>query len=309
MPVLASSPSGHGSVSTTGLRGIEPTDYGTSRPENDPSPPGRSCSAIVVTMIAAIVTAGTTACSGRAILRPYPEPRAEQVVTHLESIRQRVTVLRAETVSDARVGRERAKVTVFILAAWGGKLRFMAMSPAGGMAADLASDGRTYCYLDANANCGECGDATAANVAKLIRIELPPDEVVAMLVGSTPLLDAKNTTLSWDARNGHEILSLSDGQLEQRIVLDGREHRWDVLDSTMRDQGGRTIWRIRHKNFHEVTGADGMIVRLPGRSFFEQEGDSVLIEWKQQEVNIPVGEERFQLSVPSGLQPCSQERQ
>jgi len=43
--------------------------------------------------------------------------------------------------------------------------------------ATLASDGKTYCFMDVNANCGECGPATPNSVASLIRIPLEPDQV------------------------------------------------------------------------------------------------------------------------------------
>src|SRR6266508_3234861 len=91
------------------------------------------------------------ACPGARMVRPYADPGAEAVVAHLTSLRERVHTLRAETLSDARIGDERANVTVWILAAWGGRLRYQAMNPGGAdMAADLASDGTQFCFVDRN---------------------------------------------------------------------------------------------------------------------------------------------------------------
>src|SRR4029078_3789012 len=102
-------------------------------------------------------------------------------------------------------------VTVMMLAAWGGKLRFQALDPNSAMAADLASDGRRYCFLEVHAGCSECGVATPEAVGRLVRIPLEPDQVVAVLLGSTPVLEGE-AKLAWDASNGTEVLTLTSGQ-------------------------------------------------------------------------------------------------
>jgi outer membrane lipoprotein-sorting protein len=246
------------------------------------------------------VVLAAACCGGAQVKRSYPEPPAEEILQHLRGVRDRVKSVRAETVSDARIGKERAKVTVLIMAADGGKLRFMAMQPQGGMAADLASDGTEYCFLDANKGCGDCGPATPENVGRLVRIVMPPDDVVTFLLGSTPVLENAKAKVSWDTHGGHEILELSDGRFKQRIVLDGRDHTWDVLESEMKDAvSGKLVWRVRHKEYHSVGS-----VRVPGKSFFEQPSDDVLIRWKEQEVNVEIEEQKFHLVVPQGLPPC-----
>jgi hypothetical protein len=244
--------------------------------------------------------------SGARIARPYADPGADAVVAHLTGLRERVRTLRAETVSDARVGKERAKLTVYVLAAWGGKLRYMAMNPGGGaMAADLASDGVQFCFIDANHNCGDCGPATPENVGQLIRVRLPPDDVVAMMMGGTPILPDAQARLTWEPDGGKEILELAtaDGRT-QRVVLDGRERRWDVLSSEVRGPDDKLVYRIQHKDYRAVTRADGSVVRLPGKSLFEQGDDSVLIVWKEQELDIELDDGKFHLEVPEGLPIC-----
>lgn len=239
------------------------------------------------------------------IPRPYPAPEGPAVLTWVRDVRQRIGNLRAETKSDVRIGSDRANVTVYILAAWGGRLRFMAMNPSNNMAADLASDGTRFCFLDSNHDCGDCGPATPENVAQLIRIQLEPDDVVATLLGSTPVLENAAAAVSWDSGEAYEIVDLKDDRgFTQRIVLDGRDRRWDVLDSRLRDPQGKTVWRIQHKDFHAVKKPDGTTVRLPGRSMFEQAGDSALILWKKQEADVALDPSKFQIEVPVGLRVC-----
>jgi hypothetical protein len=258
---------------------------------------------LLVTTVAVILLGG---CPAKRIPRPYPDPGADAVIAHLTSLRTRVHTLRAETLSDARIGKERANVTVNILAAWGGKLRYQAMNPGEvSMAADLASDGSDFCFIDANNNCGECGPATAENVGRLIQVVMPPDDVVAMMLGGAPVMAGGTASLSWDESAGHEILTLTrpDGWRET-IVLDGRERRWDVLDAELEDPEGKQVWRIRHKGFHVVDGRDGAKLRLPGRSYFEQPGNDVLIRWKSQELDVELGDDKFRIDLPDGIPAC-----
>jgi hypothetical protein len=261
---------------------------------------------LALAAFAALMVPALAACPTKKIPRPYPDPGAEAVIAHVNGLRERAGTLRAETLSDARIGKERANVTVLILAAWGGKLRYMAMNPGEvNMAADLASDGTEYCFVDANNNCGECGPATPENVGRLIQVVMAPDDVVTMMLGGTPLLTDATAKLEWKAEGGQEILTLerSDGW-RQRVVLDGREKRWDVLDAELEDPEGTKVWRIRHKDFHPVKNGRGETVRLPGKSFFEQPGNSVLIQWKEQELDVPLGDEKFRMEFPTGLGPC-----
>jgi hypothetical protein len=246
------------------------------------------------------------ACPGAHVKRGYPEPGAAEVVAHLTSLKTRVKTLRAETLSDARIGKERANVTVLILAAWGGKLRYMAMNPGNAaMAADLASNGVDFCFVNANENCGACGPATPENVGQLLQVVMQPDDVVAMMLGGTPLIQGGDAALTWDPDGGHEVLTLSRGDgTRQTIVLDGKDRRWDVLTSEVRDPEGKLVFRIRHKDFHTVKNAAGEAVRVPGKSFFEQPGNDVLIRWKEQELDVELGDDKFQMAFPPGLPSC-----
>jgi hypothetical protein len=247
-----------------------------------------------------------TACPGSRMARPYPEPAADEVVSYLSTLRERVQTLRAETLSDARIGDQRANLTVYILAGWGGRLRYMAMNPGGGaMAADLASDGTTFCFVNANDNCGECGPATPENVGMLLRVVMEPDDVVTMMMGGTPVLAGATATLRWEDSSGHEVLDLVGGDgSKQRVVLDGHDHKWDVLTSEVRGPDGKVQFRIRHKDFHAVKTPAGKTVRLPGKSFFEQPGNDALITWKEQEVDVELPGDKFRFDLPEGIRHC-----
>lgn len=246
------------------------------------------------------------ACPNGKYVRQGPAPDADELIAHIHGVRDRVRNLRTETKTDVRLGEDRVNVKILIMVAWGGKLRYQAMNPNESLAADLASDGTQYCFIDAQHNCGECGPATPENVGRMLRVVMEPDEVVAMMFGGTPVLEGANAKVTWDAESGREIIDLSAGEFTQRIALDGRERRWDVLESEVKGPGGKRVWKIQHKYFHDVKLPDGSTVRLPGKSWFEQPGNDVLIEWRDQELNVEINEARaFTLQVPAGLPVCT----
>jgi hypothetical protein len=246
--------------------------------------------------LALVLLAG---CSATPRPRPYPAPEARALVEHIRAIHDRASSLNADTKTDVRLGDQRVNVNVLMLATWGGKLRFQAHDPNQATAADLASDGARYCRVDYHANCSECGPATPENVARLVRIPLEPDEVIAVLLGAAPLLDGEATN-AWDPEGGHERLTLRRGDAIENLVLDDK---WDVLEAQL-SSGGRTVWSLKHKDFHDVATRAGGSVRLPGASLFEQGGDTVRIQWNDQRVGAPLDAKAFQLDVPPGLPAC-----
>jgi hypothetical protein len=254
-------------------------------------------------LLGGLIVLALAGCPGP-IARPYPAPPGPDLVAHVRDRAKVVPVLKAETRTDVRVGKDRANVSVLIWAEQSGKLRFQAMNPNDSLAADLASDGQTFCFLDTHANCGSCGKATPDNVARLIRIPLEPDEVVAVLVGGAPVLPDDTPEVTWDEKNGREILSLEAEGWKQKVVLDGRDKRWDLLEAEMLEPNGKLFWRVRHKDFHEVAGPGGAKVRLPGASLFEQGDQKVRIEWKVQAADQTPPEKAFQMDLPPGLADC-----
>src|SRR5205814_2396696 len=109
---------------------------------------------------AILLLAFVAACGGAQVQRTTPAPSVQELLDHVAGLAQRATTLNAETKSDVRLGNNRVNVKVDILTAWGGKLRLQAYDPNDAMAADLASDGQTYCFVDVHNHRSECGPAT-----------------------------------------------------------------------------------------------------------------------------------------------------
>jgi outer membrane lipoprotein-sorting protein len=215
---------------------------------------------------------------------------------------EHLKTLRAATKVDHFAnGGERVRVKVTMLLARGGKLRFEADSPLGGSLATLTSDGSQFALLDVRNNRFLTGPAKACNVARLIRLALPPDDIVAVLMGGAPLQGAVKS-VGWDADNGgREVLTLSlpDGG-EEIIKLDAREKRWDVVRVERRDAAGKVLWRVTNDGFKDHGG-----FRLPDVSDVEEppHGADAEIKFRSVEPNVDIAEDLFRLPPPQGITP------
>jgi outer membrane lipoprotein-sorting protein len=233
-------------------------------------------------------------------VRPYPPPTGEELMTALRARAAHLKTLRATAKVDHMAnGGERVRVKVNLLLARGGKLRIEADSPLGGSLATLTSDGTRFALLDVRNNRFLAGPATACNVARLIGLSIPPDDVVAVLMGGAPLDGAIKRT-GWDPNNGgRELLTLAlpDGG-EETLQLDAREKRWDVLRAERRDAAGKLLWRVSNEGFKEHDG-----VRLPDLEDIEEppHGADAEIKLRSVEPNLELDQGLFRLAPPDGV--------
>jgi outer membrane lipoprotein-sorting protein len=235
-------------------------------------------------------------------VRPYPPPSADELMTALRTRAEHLKTLRMTAKVDHMAnGGERVRIKVNMLLARGGKLRFEADSPLGGALATLTSDGTQFSLLDMRSNRFLTGPAKACNVARLIRLSIAPDDVVAVLMGGAPL-DGTVKSVGWDPNHGgREVLTLSlpDGG-EETIQLDARDKRWDVMRAERRDAAGKVQWRVTNDNFKDYGD-----VRLPEVEDVEEppHGADAEIKLRSVEPNLDIKDELFRLPPPQGVTP------
>jgi len=267
--------------------------------------------AVLAALVALLPGCG---CNGNhAIKRPYPAPGVADVLAHLEATRTAATSFRAESVMDYWVGKQRVRGTVLVMGKVGARMRFNALNPTGGnVAADLACDGVDFAFIDYNDNCQLVGPCTGRSIAQLLRVDLEPDDFLLLAVGSTPVLPGAEGTLTWDSEHGYEVLELTSGATgySQKIVIDGRRgrDRWAVIESLVRDEHGNTEWHLENKDFSLLTADDGTVLVVPGKTRFRQpkEKADLIVDWKKREVNLPLGDDKWQIEIPVGLRSCGE---
>jgi hypothetical protein len=236
--------------------------------------------------------------------RPYPPPRAEELLAALRAHHESIRSLRMSTKVDHLAEGQRVKIKVTMLLARPDKLRFEAESPLGGTVAYLTANGRDFALLDLRNNRFLVGPASACNVARLIRLALPPQDVVTVLMGDVPLVgDVAGNT--WDPMHGgREILKLRapDGGSET-LALDARDKRWDLVSAERADAAGHVMWRISDDGWSDRGGG----ARMPDTIRVEDPTRKVdaTIKIRSLELGVDFPDSVFTLQPPDKIAPES----
>jgi outer membrane lipoprotein-sorting protein len=231
------------------------------------------------------------------VQRPYPPPSADELLASLKARAAKLSALRAVTRADL-VGE--GKLTVDVLVQRPSKLRLEFEAPIGGSTvATVVSDGKDFALLDTRNNRFLTGPAKACNVARLIKIELEPEDIVEALLGGVPFAGTP-AGVSWDpTHGGREVLELKtpDGGSE-RIELDAKDRRWDVLNAERKDPAGHTLWKLSHTDFEDHDG-----IRLPKWTHVSTPPTKaeVHLKFKSVEPNATIDGSPFQLAPPAGI--------
>lgn len=240
-------------------------------------------------------------------MRPSGGGDVTTILAKLELARTAKTSFRGASVMDYWLGKDRVKGSMLVMGALGAKVRFNALSPAGeSVMADLACNGRNFVLVDFQNNCMLAGPCNRDSIGQLLRISLEPDDFFYLALGQTPILPNATGTATWDASTGQERVELTSSAGSQTIVLDGREGRWDVLSSELRDPAGQALWKVENTSFTVLEDTAGKPHRVPGKTRLVQPAQKadLIVEWEERELNVELEAARFQLDPPPGLPQC-----
>lgn len=232
------------------------------------------------------------------IERPYAAPSTAEVVAAIKARGARVRTLRAEARMSYRTDQGRVKATVRMMARQGGELRFDVVSPFDTPLATLVCGQGRFALVDSRKGRHFHGPASPCNLARLLQVALRAEDVLVVLSGGTPLIPHTSASLAWDERAGAEVLTLRSKNAQQLIRLDGRDKRWRLLSSEIRDATGKLLLKIvpsafrRHKE-----------IEVPQQIAVEQPltGASLRLEFERVELDIDLPKVAFERPGPSGL--------
>ncbi len=248
-------------------------------------------------------------CPGKngAGARPYPDPGVAGVIDQLAKARSAMTSFRGDSTMDYWLSGKRVKGEVLVMGAIGKKVRFAALSPAGGSTlAEMACDGTNFVYLDYQNNCALQGPCDAKSVSIFFGIELEPDDFLHLALGTPPILDGATGTVTWDGSRGVEKVDLKAPGGAQKLTIDARENRYDVLDTELVGTDGKVRWSVANTDFEKITGSGER--RVPKKTRFKSpaQNQDLLVEWAELEANVELQPQQFQIQVPAGLGICGQ---
>jgi len=270
-----------------------------------------SLSAARTAVLAAVsaLALAATGCPSHGIKRDYPAPTIADVVARLAKVRGELTSFRADTTMDYWLGDQRAKGEVLVMGGVGARVRFAALSPAGGSTmAEMACDGTNFVYVDYQNNCVLSGPCDARSIEQFFRIQLAPDDFVHLAVGAPPVIANATGTITWDGARGYEVVELHGADGTQHLTIDARDQRWDVVASDLVGADGKVAWSVDNADFVAIDGH-----RVPGKTRFKSptQAEDLVVAWgdaQSRGVNVELTADKFQLAAPAGLARCGEKR-
>ena len=158
-----------------------------------------------------------------------------------------------------RNGRVRGTVLMFLERP--SRVRFDVMTPVG-PAAVLTSDGESFQLSDLRAGTFLHGPTCPQNIARLLGISVEAENVLLLLTGDTPLIEAEEQSM--ECRDGRYLVTLvaADGSTQElafsidesdRAKAPG-EQRLTLRRSTERGPDGKTRWTATYDEHIEIDG-------------------------------------------------------
>lgn len=230
-----------------------------------------------------------------------PLPSAETVA---EQLRQD-TAARRSMRSLGRVTyfgeKGRVRLNAVLLAERPGKLRVETLSPLEQPVDVMVTDGQRLSLLSGGRL--REGPATPENLARLIPINLWPDELVEVLLGGVPRSERYRPSAleHHPERDGRWRLTLrADGGESLELGLEPASRRIEEVVS--RAAGGGVGFTVRYDEHEALEGVAG---EFPRRIDFVMEAPEleVTIKLRELELNAPIDAALFSLKAPPGVQP------
>lgn len=202
---------------------------------------------------------------------------------------QRVHTVRGEAKAKVDSPQGGGSLTQFVIAQAPDRVRLESIDFFGRPVAVLASNGIRGSLYDLDKNIVYEGSATAQMVSRLLPMSVEPSVLVALLLGSVPLSnEATALSLEVDDVERAYVLVVSDGGELRRIGIDTFSLRpaWMAASNwTARFEG----WKPEALLPEQVT-----LSSADGRA-------KVALSWRENEVNVEVDPEVFEVEVPDGV--------
>jgi hypothetical protein len=265
-----------------------------------------------LTMKAAIATAAVLLCGcpggGGNYKPPSTINNVSDVMARLDAARKARTSFKVKTEMDYWLGKDRAKGEVWVMGTAQRQVRFNALKPTGDVLVDMACNGADFTYVDFQNNCQLAGPCNKSSIGNLLRVDLEPDDFHHLAQGTPPVLPNATGKVEWDAKKGYERVELTGPTGTQKLVIDARDDRFDVLSAELKDPAGKVVWSVENTDFKTVEDVNHVKQRVPGKTRFKspQQQADLLVEWTDSEraINLPLGPDKFSVPIPAGLPAC-----
>ena len=189
-------------------------------------------------------------CPPRVDVRSAPPPDATALLAEVDATDARVTTLQSQAKAHVDARGKKGNVQMFVAVAAPASVHLEVLDFFGKPSGILISDGKQFVMLASDTGTWLRGGATAENVSRVVPVQLPPDQLVAMLLGRAPRLPDPSPTLAVDPENNVFRVTLKSGDQTQELWVDPTRKR--VVRSHV---DGRGAYTLTFDGFEDVHGA------------------------------------------------------
>lgn len=158
-------------------------------------------------------------CPPRVDVRSVPAPDATALLAEVDATEAQVAALQSQAKAHVDARGKKGNVQMFVAAAAPASVHLEVLDFFGKPSGILISDGKQFVMLASDTGTWLRGAATAENVSRVLPVSLPPDQLVAMLLGRAPRLPDSSPTLVVDpAENVFRVTLKADGRTQELWV-------------------------------------------------------------------------------------------
>lgn len=221
--------------------------------------------------------------------------------------RAKLRSLRAEARVEQRGDKGRVRGTVLMMVERAGRLRFDAMTQFGPVAI-LTADREQFAFTDMREHRYLSGPTCPKNIARLVGIPMTVEQVTAMLLGGTFVLEHVEANIAWDADGFYRVALRAASGARQELDLGvpaedlakpPAQQRLVLRRSELFGADGRSQWRASYDDYERVDGR----VDLPLEVRVEQHssGTDTLLRFKEITLDPTLPDAAFVQSPRPGL--------
>jgi hypothetical protein len=232
---------------------------------------------------------------------PVPRPKdaydsASDLLGDLRRLREQVRSFRITGKVDHFGEEQRVQGKTYLFARLPGRLRIDVLSPFGNTLSVLTVASDRFALADYRENRFLEGPAEPCNIARLIRVPLPADEVIRVLVGHSPIIEGQER-VEWD-RQGFYRVEIRDGERVQTLEV-GPDRSALPLRRSRLVEGGEKVFDMTFDRWRRVDGAH---VPHEIRVEMPREQADLLMRYDEEgvEVNVDLPDDAWIQSFPEG---------
>lgn len=218
---------------------------------------------VLVPLLLLVLSASVVGCRSAATCPAQPLTDPGDALTALESRTWSSLKVEARVTQWADRGRIRGTVLMFFEQP--SRVRFDVMTQLG-PAAVLTSDGESFQLSDLRNNTFIEGPTCPDNIARLLGVAIEGEDVIRLLTGSAPLIDAESQAIECRGGSYTVVLRAADGTTQEVELAIDPNHSAEALtppeltpvESSVTGPDGSLEWRVTWGDYESVEG-----VRFP----------------------------------------------